>query len=509
VSDASRDSDKPPRSSGKVLLVAALIILILVTSASGVYIYQLLKPAGGPASGPTCSDPLGGAKMLVTQLPPPTTVGGVTLFALPTPIRAPSTPTVAPDGSVWFAEESVAGLAHFYPGNRTLVEYAWPFAYSAPPSPGGLCGQRTSTWGIVLWDGEVWATDSSGNQLVGFDPTTGAVSTVKIPVATAFPYTMTLGPNDTLWFAELLAGELGALSQNGTVRQYSLPGGTDSHPTQIVFVNSTAGYYSAVGNEQPQGGGVYSFNTTRFAPQLLGGQRLTDPSSLTIGSGALWVALHGSSSVASYNFTTKAWSYYPTTPISWAPTTLPYFVDANGSSVWVNEHYGDRMAMIDPANGTLTEYSESSQATNGTTIGNTLTFGVGGGRAWFAELTGNVLGYVDASYSPGFYTTIAGNSTVVVARGSSATVDLVVHDTTHQGGLTLSFADSEGYTSTPTNITYSVASASVSPPAGGESTVPVTVTALPSLTPGTYTAILTATDGLTYESSFLRIVVPG
>jgi streptogramin lyase len=503
VSKRPQDSEKPPRS-GRGLLAAALIILIVVSSASGFYIYQVLKPT--PSS---CAVPLGGAKVLTTQLAPPTTVGGLTEFALPTPIRSPSAPAVAPDGSVWFAEESVPALAHFYPGNRTLVEYPWPFPYSTPPSPGGLCGEKTSTWGVVLSDGKVWATDSSGNQLVALDPSTGAFSTVKIPTESVFPYTLTPGPNGTLWFTELFTGELGELSQNGTVRQYPVPGGASAEPAQIIFANSTTGYYSAVWASSPLGGGVYSFNTTHFAPQLLGGQHLIDPNSLTMGSGALWVALHGSSSVASYNLTTKAWSYYPTTPIAWAETTLPYFVEANGSSIWLNEHYGNRMAVIDPASDSLTEYSESSQVTNGTTIGNTLTFGVGGGRAWFAELTGNVLGYVDASYSPGFYTTIAGNATVVVDRGSSASVDLVVHDTTRQGALTLSFADSEGYTSTPSNITYSVASTSVSPPVGGESTVPVTVAALPSLSPGTYTAILTATDGLTYESSFLRIVVPG
>ena len=508
MSNRSQGPEKPPRS-GRVLLVAALIILLVVTSASGLYIYQVLKPAGEPSSGrASCADPLGGAKVLTTQLPPPTTIGGVTEFALPTPIRAPSTPVVAPDGSVWFAEESVPGLAHFFPGNRTLVEYAWPFGYTTPPSPGGLCGQKTSTWGILLRDGEVWATDTSGNQLVEFDPSTGATSTYKVPASSAFPYTLTAGPNGSLWFTELFTGELGVLSQNGTLRQYPVPGGANAEPSQVIFVNSTSGYYSAVWANLIDGGGVYSFNTTRFAPVLLGGEHLTDPNSLTIASGALWVALHGSSSVASYNFTTKAWSFYPTTPIAWADTTLPYWVQVNGSSVWFNEHYANRMALIDPASGSLTEYSESAGPVNGSTIGNAVTMGVGGGRAWFAELTGNVLGYVSASYTPGFYTSIAGNSTVVVDRGSSATVDLVVHDTAHQGGLNLSFADSEGYSSTPTNITYSVPSTSVSPPMGGELTVPVTVSALQSLKPGTYTAILTATDGLTYESSFLRIVVP-
>ena len=479
----------------------AILLLIIVASVAGTYAYQQLNP------GPSCSAPLGSSKILRTQLPAPTTFGGVTEYELPSPLREPSAPTVAPDGSVWFAEQSVAGVAHFYPSNRTLVEYAWPYDYPAPPSPAGICGEKTSTWGVVLVNGKVWASDTSGNQLVALDPSTEQMTTVKLPMNFSFPYTLTPGPNDTLWFTELFSGQIGVLSSSGTLREYPLPGGINAEPSQIVFANSTTGYYSDVGASNPKEGGIYSFNPTSFSPSLVGGLRLFDPSSLTLASGALWVALHGSSSVAAYNFTTKDWSYYPTTPVSYYSTTLPYFVNGNDSSVWVNEHYGNRIARIDISNGSLAEYSESNNPVNGTTIGNALTFALGGGKAWFTESTGNVLGYVDASYNPGFSTSIVGNSTVVIDTGSSRPVNLLVHDSTHEGPLNLTFADSETSGSQPSNLTFSVPSTSISPPAGGESNVTVTVSALQSLKPGTYYAILTATDGQTFESSFLKVVV--
>ncbi|MDG7021914.1 MAG: hypothetical protein JRN07_00775 [Nitrososphaerota archaeon] len=518
----------PRGGLGRGAVAVALILLIASASVGIYYLFQKGQGTGGAhPSGSSCVDPLGGATLtetpqgavasypagdvVRTQLAPPTTIGGVTEYQLPTPIRAPNAPAVAPDGSVWFAETSVAGLAHFYPANRTLVEYPWPYDYPAPPAPGGLCGPKTSVWSVVLWNGEVWATDSGGNQLVALDPSTGMYTSVKVPTNGSFPYTLTPGPGDTLWFTELFAGKIGELSQNGTIREFPVPGGTSAYPSQIVFANSTSGYFSTVGDLEPQGGGVYSFNVGHYSPQLLGGQHLVDPTSLSLGSGALWVALHGTSSVAFYNFTTDAWSYFPTTSVFWygSPvTTLPYFVSASGASVWTNEHYGNRMARITPANGSLVEYSESSLPTNANTIGNALTFAVGGGRAWFVEQTGNVLGYADSAYSPGFYTSVSGNTTLVVHRGASATVDLVVHDTGHRGPLRLTFSDSESYLSTPENLTFGVPSSSVSPALGGEATVPVTVSALQSLKPGEYYAILTATDGLTFESSFIRIVVP-
>ncbi|HVC27423.1 MAG TPA: hypothetical protein VND40_04610 [Nitrososphaerales archaeon] len=497
---------KTRKTLRNALLAPAIILLIIVASVGGFYIYQQINPA------PTCANPLGGAKILRTQLAPPATIGGVTEFSLPAPLRAPNGVTVAPDGSVWFGEQSVAGVAHLYPENRTLVEYAWQYNYPAPQSTAGFCGNKSDIFGVTLWNGKVWVSDTSGNQLVALDPSTGQFSTVKLPTNSSYPYTLTPGPYNTLWIAELFNAKIGELSSNGTLREYPLPGGVDAEPSQIVFANSTTGYYSDVGASEAGGGGIYSFNVNHFSPALVGGQRFFDPSSLTLASGALWVALHGSSSVASYNFTTKSWSYLPTSFVLWdgSPvTTLPYFVDANGSEVWINEHYGNRIAMIDPANGSLVEFSESNHPVTGTTIAGVETFALGDGRAWFTEWFANGLGYVNPNYDPGFQTTIAGNRTVTVDRGSSASVNLVVHDTIHQGALNLTFADSESFISKPVNLTFSVPSTSVSLPPGGESTITVTVTASQALKPGTYWAILSATDGLTYESSYLRIVVPG
>ena len=101
----------------------------------------------------------------------------------------------------------MAALGHFYPGNRTLVEYAWPYNYSTPPNTGGFCGNKSDISGVTLWDGKVWVTDTSGNQLVALDPSTGQFSTVKIPTSTAYPYTLTLGPNNTLWIRGALRSE--------------------------------------------------------------------------------------------------------------------------------------------------------------------------------------------------------------------------------------------------------------------------------------------------------------
>ena len=100
---------------------------------------------------------------------------------------------------------------------------------------------------------------------IALDPSTGQFSTVKLPTSSSYPYTLAPGPDDTLWISELFSAKIGELSSNGTLRQYSLPGGVDAEPSQIVFANSTTGYYSDVGASEAGGGGIYSFYVTRRA----------------------------------------------------------------------------------------------------------------------------------------------------------------------------------------------------------------------------------------------------
>src|SRR5438477_12140965 len=160
----------PNPKKPKRIRLPSLLLLIIVASVGGVYAFQQLNPA------PSCAAPLGNAKVLRTQLAAPTTFGGVSEFALPSPDREANAPTVAPDGSVWFAEQSVAGIAHFYPGNRTLVEYEWPYSYPEATSSGTLCGDKTYVWGLALWNGKVWASDMTDNQLVALNLSTGQFS---------------------------------------------------------------------------------------------------------------------------------------------------------------------------------------------------------------------------------------------------------------------------------------------------------------------------------------------
>src|SRR5208283_1624873 len=216
------------------------------------------------------------------------------------------------------------------------------------------------------------------------------------------------------------------------------------------------------GNATSGLGQVLSFNTEQFAPQPVGGSfRPQAASSLALVPNGLWVAQHASSNLAYYDFKTHAWSQYPTTPVNYIESTLPYFVAVNGSLVWFNEHYANRMAVIDTAHGLLTEYSLSNPPANKTTqIDNALTFALGKDKVWFTELTANYVGYIDASYHPSFSFQSHPDSNLQLAKGSGKSITLTLQGN-HDKSLTVISSDSETPDSRPKWISLNVSETEV------------------------------------------------
>lgn len=486
--------------------VIAFVLVLLAFAGSFLYLGGGAPAHTSTSSSASCQPPLGGRSVLKSQLQS-VTFGAVTEFALPSPARSPNAITVAPDGSVWFGEQAVPGVGHLDP-NGTLVEYAWPFHYAYASS--NDCSYEDSIWGIALWNGSVWATDVNGNQLVGLDPATGSVTTVKLAGNDSFPISLTVGPDNSLWVSELSSSQIGRIYTNGTLVEYTLrQGGKMESPTWITFANSTLGYYVSVGGVLGGAGpAVYAFDPQHFAPyQVAKNATIIEPDSIAVADGGLWIDQHSPSIIAFYDLKTGRLIPYPTSTINYTSTTLPYFIAANDSHIWFNEHYANRMGVIDYQKGTLTEYSEADPpVTSGSKIDNTLTFALSGSRAWFTEWTGNSIGYVNAGYQPSFSAPSVSNSTLTIPRGGGANITVDVEGRS-SAPLSIEFSDSETFGAIPKNIslTSSVNSITLT---GGEAQFIVTVRVAESLQPGNYMLVITVTDGLIFRSSYIYLTVP-
>jgi virginiamycin B lyase len=467
----------------RALLLAIGFVLLL--SASILYVSFV------PSS--SCRKAVGIARLSKFDLPNQH-FDGVTKFRLPGD-KFPNGIAALSDGSVWFGEQNVPGLAHLY-SNGTMLEYAWPFTYS--PS-------TTSIWGVVQWNGRIWASDALGGQIVSLDPSTAALYIVKLSEAAAFPYTITVGPDGALWFTELFVSKIGRIDAQCKLEEFALPQNFGGTPTQVEFENDTLGYYLDGGNVSTGLGTLLSFNPKQFSPHPIDGTfNLRAPSSLMVASDGIWVAQHSSSAVAFYSFRADDWVFYPTSPISYEDTTLPYFVAANGSQVWFNEHYANHMAVIDTEHSLLTEYSLSNPpASKIIGIDNALTFTLGGGKAWFTELTANYVGYVDALYRPTYKVSQASSSNIELKPGGSANMAFTVSGESNSP-IAVLFADTENVTGRPQRILMT-ANVTEIQSLNGRKTVLVNLTAERSLKIGDYTILVTFTDGLLNQGAYLKL----
>ncbi|HXW37429.1 MAG TPA: hypothetical protein VEJ36_05975 [Nitrososphaerales archaeon] len=460
-------------------------------------------------SRPNPCEPLGGAKEEKSTVTS-TTFGAVTEWSLPNPARWPNSLTVAPDGSIWFGEQSVPGVGHLFP-NGSLVEYAWPWSGTQDTLQG--CGYKTGIWGIVLWNGMVWASSFDSNQIIGLDP----ASDSTVVLGANSPGNLTIGPDGALWFTEQTFNHavIGRISQGLDVSTYKLLNYTEYIPQEISFVNSSYAYFVALNPTKNYVSGLFSFDPDNVSggiePTLVSsGVDLVATTSISEGDNVLWIAQHEISQLTGYNITTGTFTEYPTSVDNFTSqsTTLPYFVSANGSEVWFSEHYANQIALLNVKQDSLTEYSEANPPVyNLSLIGNDETIGQSKSGLWFASISSNYLGYVNASYSPGYTVSVVGGDSVSLRAGANATLQFVVNGT-WSNPLRVQYSDSEDATSVPAKVSISPSVQQFN--AGhGPVTFTVRIAVESDITPGEYTILITLNGGLISRSTYLFLTITG
>lgn len=476
--------------------VAITVALAVLLGIAGFATYYFVLAPKGPCM------TLGGNGRLRSNLSS-STFGALTEYRLPAPSRLPNAIAVAPDGSVWFGEQSVPGVGHLYV-NGTLVEYPWPSA--AHPSNNN-CGFESSIWGIAAWDGMVWGTNQDQDALVGVNPQSGVTRVINLSGLTTFPYTLSIAPDASLWFTALgNSPVLGRVATDYSVTVIPLTGLGKEFPTQIQFVNTTYAYFVALAPYN-NSGGLYSFDPrgppAAILPQKVGGGfPLASPDSVSYADGIVWVAQHGPSSVAAYDTRSARWTVFPTSRENYTLTTLPYFVSASNGKLWFNEHQGNRIAVIDPAGGTMTEYSESNPpVTNGSAIGNDLTIATASNGLWFTSTTGNYIGFANGAYTPSFSLSLVGKNSASVQSGGQVTLRFTVTGS-WKTPLVVQMSDSETYSSVPKAVSI-VPSASTIPSGSGQAQFTVQVGVGAGLAAGAYTLDVTVSDGLVLRTVFV------
>jgi len=439
----------------------------------------------------------------------------VTEYKLPGPDRWPNAVTTEPDGSVWFAEEGVPGVAHFFPNNGTVVEYAWSGQSALKPPH---CTPIASS-GITFWNGRIWAPDQYGNSLVGINPTGGTSISINTTAKANYPYWLAVGPEGSLWFTSAeTPAKLGRVSTDMTLKTITLVGLGSDEPLQLDFVNSTLAFLSTINQSTNStthscvcNGHIYAFNpsltSTTITPSLVGdGFNLPLPISAWFWGGSVWVTQHGASSVVRYDLAARSWTKYPTSTVPWSPINPAYVIDVTQGKVWFNEHYANKISLLDPVAGIMTEYSESNPpASNYTDIQNDLSISAAPGGLWFTSLSGNYLGFVDSNYDQGIHVSVSGTNAVTIPPGGNASFSVNVTGS-WSGPMNVTVSDSEASSSKP-NLIQIITRVSAIPVGQSPYSLGVRLVADQKIQAGRYTVAVTLTNGGIQQTAYFFVVV--
>ncbi|QKG24945.1 virginiamycin B lyase family protein [Actinomadura verrucosospora] len=311
--------------------------------------------------------------------------GGVTESALPVPDVTPVGITAGADGGAWFAANA-GGIGHVDASGK-ITEYAVP--QNSQQLDGIPDGMATGS------DGSVWFTDLSTTvpRVGRVDTATGKSTLYELPTtgtvnfANAQVSGITAGQNGTMWFTGGYSGAIGRIDASGNVTAYATglsPSTITLGPDQAVWFTDRNGN---IGRLDPATGAV----DTYLAPSAPGGS----PSfgDITTGpDGKLWFTEPGVGKVGTIDPATKAVTEYgvPT------PDSRPFGIaPGKDGKLWVTESATSNVASVDPVSGGVQEYGLPKRLSAPAVI-----TAAPGGDLWLTEPGRGLIGRFDPSAPP-------------------------------------------------------------------------------------------------------------
>jgi virginiamycin B lyase len=228
----------------------------------------------------------------------------------------------APDGMVWFVEDTQCKLNKFDPETQKFTDYEPPSCKEAGSGPEKLGGGA----GSVRMDrlGNLWA---NGGNLWRFDP--------KTEKFTEFPeggraYSLELDKKEgNVWFAQLEEGKIGKVDINTLKLTRWTP------PASVRF--------ASINKDQPE-----EIGNTQTHPKSAGPRRITSDS-----QGIIWFGEWWAGQIGRFDPKTETFKEFPLPD----PDPTPYGIGVDRNDhVWYSSYDDDILGRLDPKTGAVVEY---------------------------------------------------------------------------------------------------------------------------------------------------------
>lgn len=249
---------------------------------------------------------------------------------------------VAPDDSIWFAEQYANYIGHYMPATHQYHIYPLPALTLPHTNPAQTIPDAPNDIALDA-QGRVWFTEMNADAIAMLDPHTGAIKhypiTAQRTIQIYNPYGITVDAWGTVWFTTSTRPDLGRLDPHtGKIQMFALP----DRAITLMEITSDA-------------------------------------------HGHIWATAFNASLVLQFDSTTKAFTLYP------APTNANsgfYGITVIPSgTIWVTLTPGNAIARLDPTTKRFTSYAVPTE--------NSIPFGLVVDKehtVWFTESSGNKIG---------------------------------------------------------------------------------------------------------------------
>ncbi|MSS86110.1 MAG: lyase [Thaumarchaeota archaeon] len=358
----------------------------------------------------------------------------VTEYLIPTECTNPLAIVSDYDGNAWFAETNTGNLAKFDPITETFTEYdnpTWPN------------GGRSMIWGIdYAPDGSVWFTDETFDSVWRFSTIDKKYERLSYPASggDSLPQKLTIHGSQVI-INDFTGNKLTILDVNPSeteVNYLSIPSALNGTVTADFALDANNDIWYTNWLYQ-QGGFLVKFNHDDYSSDVSdsGEQflplkdyitafalpvQLLTPNGITFSDdGILWIADTTSSSFFSFDPSSKEFIQYVTaepmfatygnqTGVIQSPISRPYWIENDNQGRLVfNEQTANNISVMDPKSQSLVEYHIPSKNPNWADcdsgiavldncgIAQIFDFAISGEKIWFTEWVENKIGVVDTS----------------------------------------------------------------------------------------------------------------
>ena len=256
---------------------------------------------------------------------------------------------VAPDDTVWFAEQEANYIGHYFPDTKHFQIYSLPTLHT--PDPSNLKNMLTLPSGPndLAFDthGNLWFTELNADSIAMLNTHTGAIQQYPLSstksVQTLSPYGITVDTHGMVWFTESTSNHIGRLDpRTGKIRLFPIAG----PPVPLMEIASDIHgiiWATSFNNNQllrldPSTGVFTSYNAPSTTPGSGGLYGLT-----VTPNGEVWVTVPAENALARFDTSTHHFVYHAIP----SPNSFPLGLAMDmQKQVWFTEAGSDKVGML-------------------------------------------------------------------------------------------------------------------------------------------------------------------